>query len=75
MLNPASHAVPSCFRLFVLVQMFEHVDELAPALLKTLSDVSDKVVKLDLEVLAEMSSTDEGEAEDRREQAESFFKR
>lgn len=56
-------------------QMYEHVDELAPALLKSLSDSSDKVVKLDLEVLAEMSSADEEESAERREQADLFFKR
>jgi hypothetical protein len=55
--------------------MYEHVDELAPALLKSLSDTSDKVVKLDLEVLAELSSADEGESEERQEQADLFFKR
>lgn len=57
------------------LQMYEHVDELAPALLKSLSDTSDKVVKLDLEVLAELSSADEGESEERQEQADLFFKR
>jgi len=56
-------------------QMFEHVDELTPALLKTLSDQSDKVVKVDLEVLALMSSVKSQESPERREQADNFFTR
>lgn len=68
---------PCCLPLllFPFTQMFEHVDELTPALLKTLSDESDKVVKVDLEVLAEMSSSKDSEPSERREQADNFFKR
>eukprot|EP00914_Ancora_sagittata_P024246 GHVO01048273.1.p1 GENE.GHVO01048273.1~~GHVO01048273.1.p1 ORF type:complete len:240 (+),score=13.08 GHVO01048273.1:99-722(+) len=40
--------------------MFAHVGELFPLLLKTLSDPSDEVVLLDLEVLAEVSSNPTG---------------
>ncbi|KAK2189817.1 hypothetical protein NP493_96g09005 [Ridgeia piscesae] len=39
---------------------FRHVDELFPLLLKTFSDPSDEVVLLDLEVLAEISSSAAG---------------
>ena len=38
-------------------KIFALVEEVFPALLKTLSDPSDEVVSLDLEVLAEISST------------------
>jgi len=40
-------------------QLKNFVDELFPALLKTLSDESDEVVRLDLEVMAKISSLDE----------------
>ena len=56
-------------------KMFEHVDELTPALLKTLSDESDKVVKVDLEVLAEMSSLKSSEPAERKDQTDNFFRR
>jgi len=42
-------------------KIFQHVDELFPLLLKTLSDTSDEVVLLDLEVLAEISSNPAGQ--------------
>ena len=47
------------YHLFIQipVQMFQYIDELFPVLLKTLSDTSDEVVILDLEVLAEISSS------------------
>lgn len=47
------------FHLFIQIprQMFEHIDNIFPVLLKTLSDHSDEVVVLDLEVLAEISSS------------------
>lgn len=44
----------------VFFQIFRHVDELFPLLLKALSDPSDEVVLLDLEVLAEISSSHAG---------------
>ena len=52
------------YHLFIQipVQMFQYIDhsELFPVLLKTLSDTSDEVVILDLEVLAEISSSKTG---------------
>lgn len=47
------------YHLFIQipVQMFEFIDDIFPVLLKTLSDHSDEVVILDLEVLAEISSS------------------
>lgn len=53
-------------------QIFEHIDEFAPSLLKALSDPADKVVLLALEVLAEISST---QSEDLKDQATAFFDR
>ena len=44
------------------VQMFAYIDDIFPVLLKTLSDTSDEVVILDLEVLAEISSSKTGRA-------------
>ena len=40
--------------------MLKHVDELFPVLLRSLSDLSDEVVQLDLEVLAEIISSPAG---------------
>jgi len=40
-------------------QLLSFVDELFPALFKTLSDVSDQVVRLDLEVMAKISLLDD----------------
>ena len=50
------------YHLFIQipVQMFQYIDEIFPVLLKTLSDTSDEVVILDLEVLAEISSSKTG---------------
>ena len=50
------------YHLFIQipVQMFQHIDTIFPVLLKTLSDTSDEVVILDLEVLAEISSSKTG---------------
>ena len=47
------------YHLFIQipVQMFKYIDDIFPVLLKTLSDTSDEVVILDLEVLAEISSS------------------
>eukprot|EP00090_Calanus_glacialis_P024131 TRINITY_DN37461_c0_g1_i1.p1 TRINITY_DN37461_c0_g1~~TRINITY_DN37461_c0_g1_i1.p1 ORF type:complete len:694 (-),score=252.55 TRINITY_DN37461_c0_g1_i1:136-2217(-) len=47
------------YHLFIQipVQMFQFIDDIFPVLLKTLSDHSDEVVILDLEVLAEISSS------------------
>ena len=47
------------YHLFIQipVQMFQYIDDIFPVLLKTLSDTSDEVVILDLEVLAEISSS------------------
>eukprot|EP00911_Craspedida_sp_UC1_P001520 UC1_evm2s1146 len=61
------------FRQRLPDKMFDSVAEFAPALLKTLSDGSDKVVALDLEVLAEMSSAHAGETGSRARDAETFF--
>lgn len=67
---------PSLFHLsHTPVQMFEHVDELTPALLKTLSDESDAVVQADLDVLAQMSSAKPDDAVERKEQVQQFFNR
>merc|ERR1719154_764903 len=50
------------YHLFIQipVQMFQYIDDIFPVLLKTLSDHSDEVVILDLEVLAEISSSKTG---------------
>lgn len=40
-----------------MFQMFEHIEKLFPVLLKILSDSSDEVVLQDLEVLAEIVSS------------------
>jgi len=50
------------YHLFINIpkKMFEHIDNIFPVLLKTLSDHSDEVVILDLEVLAEISSSKTG---------------
>jgi len=50
------------YHLFIQipVQMFQYIDDVFPVLLKTLSDHSDEVVVLDLEVLAEISSSKTG---------------
>merc|ERR1719392_334381 len=50
------------YHLFIQIpiQMFEYIDDIFPVLLKTLSDTSDEVVILDLEVLAEISSSKTG---------------
>jgi len=50
------------YHLFIQipVQMFQFIDDIFPVLLKTLSDHSDEVVILDLEVLAEISSSKTG---------------
>lgn len=61
------------FRTRLPDKMFASVAEFAPALLKTLSDVSEKVVMLDLEVLAEMSSSQDGEGPERKDDASRFF--
>ena len=47
------------YHLFIQipVKMFQYIDDIFPVLLKTLSDTSDEVVILDLEVLAEISSS------------------
>lgn len=42
------------------LQIFRHAEELFPLLLKALSDPSDEVVLLDLEILAEISSSTAG---------------
>ena len=44
-------------------KIYEHLGLFAPALLKTLSDPADKVVLLALEVLAELSSADDADAD------------
>lgn len=46
--------------LFDFAQIFRHVEAIFPMLLQTLSDPSDEVVLLDLEVLAEVSSSAAG---------------
>ena len=53
------------YHLFIQipVQMFEYIDDIFPVLLKTLSDTSDEVVILDLEVLAEISSSKTGRSD------------
>ncbi|XP_042146716.1 protein VAC14 homolog isoform X2 [Ixodes scapularis] len=50
------------FHLYIKIpnKIFRHVDEIFPMLLQTLSDPSDEVVLLDLEVLAEISSSTAG---------------
>ena len=47
------------YHLFIQipVKMFQYIDDIFPVLLRTLSDTSDEVVILDLEVLAEISSS------------------
>jgi len=47
------------YHLFIQipVQMFQYIDQIFPVLLQTLKDTSDEVVILDLEVLAEISSS------------------
>merc|ERR1719430_1196410 len=47
------------YHLFIQIpeKMFQFIDDIFPVLLKTLSDHSDEVVILDLEVLAEISSS------------------
>ncbi|XP_006816625.1 protein VAC14 homolog [Saccoglossus kowalevskii] len=45
-------------------KIFNHVEELFPVLLKTLSDTSDEVVLLDIEVLAEIASSTAGAGKD-----------
>eukprot|EP00730_Choanoeca_flexa_P000351 TRINITY_DN10160_c0_g1_i5.p1 TRINITY_DN10160_c0_g1~~TRINITY_DN10160_c0_g1_i5.p1 ORF type:complete len:701 (+),score=186.59 TRINITY_DN10160_c0_g1_i5:64-2166(+) len=54
-------------------EMYQHVDEFAPALLKTLSAREEKVIALDLELLAEMSSSDDEDNAERAQQAQAFF--
>eukprot|EP00111_Clytia_hemisphaerica_P021141 TCONS_00062279-protein len=41
-------------------RLFQHIEQLFPALVKTLSDPSDEVVLLDLEVLADISASSAG---------------
>ncbi|XP_065676079.1 protein VAC14 homolog isoform X2 [Hydra vulgaris] len=41
-------------------RLFRHIEQLFPALIKTLSDPSDEVVLLDLEVLADISASSAG---------------
>lgn len=51
----------NCF----IVQMFPHIEELFPLLLRTLSDPSDKVVHGNLKVLSQIiSSPDSGEVKE-----------
>jgi len=47
------------YHLFIQIpgQMFQYIDQIFPVLLQTLKDTSDEVVILDLEVLAEISSS------------------
>eukprot|EP00053_Salpingoeca_punica_P015814 m.146505 g.146505 ORF g.146505 m.146505 type:complete len:687 (+) comp16809_c0_seq1:187-2247(+) len=54
--------------------IFKHIDEIAPALLRTLSDQTDKVVLLDLEVLAEVSTpSPDGSTAERDKNSAAFF--
>lgn len=51
------------YHLFMKIpdKIFQHVDELFPVLLKLVSDASDEVVLVDLEVIAEISSSEAGQ--------------
>ncbi|CAH1779830.1 unnamed protein product [Owenia fusiformis] len=61
-MNTRIQALRWIFHLHLKIpyKIFIHVDELFPLLLKTLSDPADEVVLLDLEVLAEISSSEAG---------------
>ena len=55
-------ALRRIYHLFIEipVEMFQYIDDIFPVLLNKLSDTSDEVVILDLEVLAEISSSKTG---------------
>eukprot|EP00039_Didymoeca_costata_P005784 m.84543 g.84543 ORF g.84543 m.84543 type:complete len:714 (-) comp12972_c0_seq1:1852-3993(-) len=54
-------------------QTFHHVQKFSPALLKSLSDGADKVVRMDLQVLADLSTCGESAGEDEARQVAGFF--
>jgi len=64
------------YHLFINIpkKMFQHIDNIFPVLLKTLSDHSDEVVILDLEVLAEISSSKTGRTESKDSSTSPHFK-
>ena len=57
------------------LKIYEHAEEFVPALLKSLSDPTDKVVKLDLEVLGRMSIAADDASEELKGHASSFLDR